>query len=885
MSFAPGAHFGPYEIVAAIGAGGMGEVYRAHDSRLNRHVAIKILPQLFAADADRIMRFQREAQVLASLNHPNIAHIHGVEEVGGVRALVLEFVEGPTLEELIAGGLSLAEGLQMARQIAEALEAAHEAGVIHRDLKPANIKVTPGGVVKVLDFGLAKPSGADQSSSSLSMSPTITSPAMGTHAGVILGTAAYMSPEQARGKPVDKRADIWAFGAVLFEMLSGRQLYAGDTITDVLAGIVTREPDWRMLPTGTPRAVRRLLARCLEKDPKQRLRDIGEARIALTAPDDEPKQPVQGSRSTSWIVGGALAAAAIAALVTAGLSRLYRPAPVPSAPEVRFEIPVLGTPTQAFTVSPDGNHVAFVADNGGGQYVVWLRSLDAMDARILAGTEGTPPREFQFWSPDSRHLVFAQGGRLKKVDITGGLPETITDVVPGFSGGAWSRTGAILIATNGHGLRRFSSSDGALTDVTKLDLAQGDTYHDCPFFLPDGHHFVYLAYREKKLESSTLYLGDLNSNVSTPLMNADFCAAYVPGAIVFPRGTALMARPFSEERLAFSGDAVTVVQNLALLPSGEVGLFATASDAGALAYRTARVVTSRLVWTERTGRSRPSMGPPLAATQISLSPDGTKVAFSEGTDRPQDDIWVYDIGRDVKSKLTTDPAIDHFPTWSPDGSRLAFDSHRDGIALYEMPASGAVPEHQILAAEPAMQQSARSWSADDRFLLFQKSKGVSWDIWVLPLSGDRKPFPYVATPASETDPVFSRNGKWVAYDSTESGKLQVVVQPFPDPSAGKWQISTQGGAFPRWRGDGKELYYLAPSGELKAVAVTTEPTFAIGKTTTLFQTSLGYTGTPQGPRYDVTADGQRFLVLTPDAGVGSAPITVILNGWNTLLKR
>jgi Tol biopolymer transport system component len=910
MALPAGARIGPYEVVAAVGAGGMGEVYRARDTQLHRDVAIKILPDAFSADGDRIARFQREAQVLASLNHPHIGAIYGLEhgsaEAGHHRltALVLELVEGPTLADRIAQGpIPVDEALRIAKQIAQALEAAHERGVVHRDLKPSNIKLRADGTVKVLDFGLAKPSGPASGISDLSVSPTITSPAM-TQMGIVMGTAAYMSPEQAKGKVVDARADVWAFGCVLYEMLTGRRVFAGDDVTDTLAFIITREPDWSVLPAETPPAVRRLLRRCLEKDSSRRLAHLADARLeideALAPPAHADALPAAAMAERrdgglAWSIAAAFAIAFAAALVPAVR---YLRSTAPSPPVLHFEVPVqpMRNPYD-LTISPDGKRLAY-AGGEGGQRSIWIRELGSLESKKLPGTEMANGAAFPLWSPDSRSIVFAVGTTLKKIDSAGGAAQTMANLGGQFGGGAWNREGLLLVASNGHGLRALPPGGGDLKEVTTRDTKLDETYHDCPSFLPDGRHFIYVAWSGKP-ENRAVYAGSLDSADRKRLMSAESNAAYVaPGYILFLRGRTLMARPFDANRLEFTGEPSAIVDDVAADQSGEVAGFSV-SPSGVIVYRkiAAGAGTQQLMWVDRSGKSTKITDTTFQSPGVRLSPDGHRVLMTEGI---PPDIWIYDLTRDLRVRLTTNPAVDHSPVWSPDGSRILFDSHRvsnspgdssSEATIFEMPASGATPETILLPSAPQFAQSPKDWSRDGRYVVFTKlntgATDSGWNLWVLPLFGDRKPFPYRVTKSNENEASLSPNGRWLAFTTNESGRNEVVVQPFPDPTGGRWQISSEGGGHARWRQDGRELYYLDLKGRIIAASVTTDSTFEVRQSTPLFQSPVRPFPVVQSGSlapYDVTADGTRFLISAPIAPINSEPIGVIVN-WTGMLKH
>jgi eukaryotic-like serine/threonine-protein kinase len=886
MSLAVGTRVGSYEILSLIGAGGMGEVYRAKDTRLKRDVAIKVLPEAFANDPERVARLQREAELLASLSHPNIAQIHGIEQ----NALVLELIDGPTLADRIAQGpIPLDEALPIARQIAEALEAAHEQGIIHRDLKPANIKLRPDGAVKVLDFGLAKAlEPVSVQGGDVTASPTITSPAM-TKMGIILGTAAYMSPEQARGKAVDKRTDIWAFGCVLYEMLTGRRAFDGDEVTDVLASVLERDVDLRAVPVSVPPAVRRLLRRCLAKDRRERLSGIEVARLeideALIGAPEIAQAPSAAALSRWEHVAWAAAVVGAAAIV-GNAAYHSRPSPPPPA-EVRFEIPV----TQMrfisdFSVSPDGRRVAFAAAAPDGREGVWIRALDSPTARLLPGTENSAPQSvWPAWSPDSRFIVFAADGNLKKIDVTGGPPQTLTPLGGQMGGATWNRDNVIIFGSNDHGLRRISASGGEVTAVSERDKSLEETYHDAPVFLPDGKHFLYLAWSNPKPENRAIFISSLDSPSRTRLMTAESNAVYAQGHLLFLRGDTLVGQPFDPDRLQFTGDAVALDVRVAKV-TGEVAAVSV-SDTGTLVYRAPgdETPSRQLLWMDRTGKTVRATDVDFQMTPgLKLSTSGKQIAFTEGL---PPDIFIYDFDRRTKTRLTTHPSVDHSPVWSPDGTRVVFDSHRtlDGQAtseagLYEKPSNGATVEQPILDRENGVQHSPRDWSADGSTLVFAKQgQNGRWNLWGLPLTGDRKPFPYRSGEFNENEASLSPNGRFLAFTSNESGKNEVIVQPFPDPSRGRWQISTEGGSAPRWRRDGRELFYLDLKGRLTGVSVTTTPDFSIQKPTLQIQTPLPVPLPVGGVLfpYDVAPDGERFLLTVPIKGVAATPISVRVN--------
>ena len=727
------------------------------------------------------------------------------------------------------------------------------------------------------------------------MSPTITSPALNTGAGIILGTASYMSPEQARGKAVDKRSDVWAFGCVLYEMLTGRRAFAGDDVTDVLARVLERDVDLGAIPASAPPAVHRLLRRCLAKDPHQRLSGIDAARLeiddALTArPEVARAAPV--ASPPRWERAAWVAAVVGAAAIAGGAAYYSRPAPA-QPDEVRFEIPITRMRFGSdFAVSPDGRLIAFTAPTPDGRESLWIRALDSPTARLLPGTENTASQVMgPAWSPDSRSLVFAADGNLKKIDVTGGPSQTLTPLGGQLGGAAWNRDNVIIFGSNDHGLRRISASGGEVTEVSTRDESLGETYHDSPVFLPDGKHFLYLAWSTAKPESRAIFICSLDSPSRTRLMTAESTAAYSQGRLLFVRGDTLVAQPFDPDRLQFTGDAVALGVRVAKFFSGEVAGFSV-SDTGTIAYREPGNETPirQLVWMDRSGKTvKASDAEFRMAGGVRLSPNGRQVAVTEGE---PPDIFLYDFDRQAKTRFTTNPAIDHVPVWSPDGTRVVFDSHRRGpgaessleAGLYEKPSNGATAEQPMLDREAGVQHSPRDWAADGSMLIFAKQgQSGRWNLWGLPLVGDRKPFPYRSGEFNENEATLSPNGRFLAFTSNESGRNEVIVQPFPDPSRGRWQISTEGGSTPRWRRDGRELYYMDLKGRLMGLSVTTAPEFGIQQTTLMVQTTLALplpTGGGQSP-YDVTPDGQRFLVALPLAGSGATPISVRVN-WAAL---
>jgi len=887
----------------------MGEVYRARDSKLGRDVALKILPDRFARDPDRMSRFQREAKVLASLNHPNIAAIHGLEDSGSTHALVMELVEGRTLADRIRQGpIPVDEAVRIARQIADALEYAHEHGIVHRDLKPANVKVTADDTVKVLDFGLAKALEGDIASIDISTSPTISR--MATQQGILLGTAAYMSPEQAKGKAVDRRADIWAFGCVLYEMLTGMMAFRGETVTDTLAAVIKEEPDWSKLPASTPMRVRVLLQRCLQKDSKLRLRDIGDARISLDEvisgpPEDAASLAAAGRPAKqpwrTWLLS---ALAGISLLAAALLAFLYFHQKPPAAQAMRFEIPLPErlNPNVGLSLSPDGRKLAFIGTSADGQSRLWVRSIDALDSQPLEGTAGAAG--LPFWSPDSRFVAFQLGSSLKKIESAGSPPVALCDS-GGTLGGTWTNDDKIIFGTP-VGLMQVSALGGAASPITTGGAAVA------PSVLPDGHHFVY--FREAGPEGTGIYVGSADTQreqQSSRRLLADVSAAvythssdtaigyllFVRGATALGSAGTLMAQPFDTRRLEMTGEAVPIaeqVSNVTFSTSATGALVYLAGNQGSATAGTRGNVQGQLTWFDREGKLLGAAGDPAIFRTLVLSPDGKRVAFERAD--PQNtanrNIWLYDFARGVTTRFTFDSGWDSYAVWSPDGSRIAFGSYRgEFFDLYEKTSNLAGDDELLLKS--GTHKTPTSWSPDGRFLLFFNPVPPS-HIWVLPLGGaaaDRKPIRIDTSEFNEAMARFSPDGRWIAYSSDESGKDQIYVRPFDAasigssssggaPLTGKWMVSKDGGNAPLWRHDGKELFYMGAGGNLTAVDVSTSGVFQAGVPKTLFKVPAGVVF------FDVSPDGKRFLMAAPTA-TSASPLpkfTVVLN-WQAVLKK
>lgn len=875
---------GPYEIVELIGEGGMGEVYRATDTRLGRPVAIKVSSREFSD------RFEREARAISALNHPNICTLYDV----GPNYLVMEFVEGELLSTTIGRGpLPLDKALAYAIQIADALAAAHRQGIVHRDLKPGNIIVTRNGV-KVLDFGLARFTAAAHSSESIANMPTINMPPEPiTGAGAIVGTLYYMAPEQVEGKEADERSDIFAFGAVLYEMVTGQRPFSGDSNAAIMAALLKDQPpSMNSRQPGTPRALERAVRRCIEKKPEDRWQSARDLKGALELIDLDAPPPSSSSASVPatvvaqakrrWL-WAAVGVAAVALGVGGG--RMLRPKPAPAhATRFTVSLPENVQFSEYVSVSPDGHKLVFNAT--GEQSGLWIHDLDTLEWRRLAGTDNAVA---PFWSPDSRFLGFSVGPDLKKIEVAGGLPQTLCTVtdLAGTGTGSWSRDGVIVFGGRGLGpLRKVSAAGGIATDVTKVDRSRGEIFDGLPSFLPDGKHFLYLQIGGA---GRGIYVGSLDAKPGEQsrerILATSFGAPFLDGNVFFMRDGTLMVQPFDTSKLRLTGEPVPVAEHVATV--GLTGIFSV-SRSGALAYRTASTGGAyQTTWFDREGHVSGTFGQPGPDRGLTLSPDGKWAAGRDADQNAAGDIWLSDFGRGVRTRFTFRQSLSSFPVWSPDGSRIAFAAGNLLDTIYLKTANGAGEEREIYK-KPDEIKFPTSWSRDGRFLLYFTFlvPKTGADLWVLSLE-DHKATPLLGTEFREELGRFSPDGRWIAYVSNESGRNEVYVRPFvasgPSLGDGKWQISRDGvvAALPRWRGDGKDLFFEGTGNRVMAVDVNGGgAAFEAGPPHALF--SLG-----AAARWDVTADGKRFLASVPAGGSqqgAQTPITVILN-WQADLKK
>jgi Tol biopolymer transport system component len=874
MSIAPGTRFGAYEIVSLLGAGGMGEVYRARDTKLQRDVAIKVLPPAFADDPDRLARFEREAQLLASLNHPNIAAIYGLEE----KALILELVDGPTLADRIAQGpVPLDETLTIAKQIAEALEAAHEQGIIHRDLKPANIKVRDDGTVKVLDFGLAKlhdPNVADTPSAPAlaTLSPTVMSPAA-TQIGIILGTAAYMSPEQAKGKTADRRVDMWAFGCVLFEMLTGRRAFDGDDVTDFVVAVLSREPNWSLLPVTTPPSVERLIRRCMAKDRRQRLADASAARLELDdaalAPAGPPPAPLPRSGRV-WLPWGVAAAAVVAA----ALLLLTRPSAGPPPGAVRFGLQApagtrLPPGFSAYAVSPDGRRVVFEVVSTGPRRSLWVRRLDSPVATEIKGTDGG---RIGTWSPEGTSLAFLADGKLRRVDVAGGGAQVLADATNG--GMTWGVGNVILFANEG--IHSIPASGGTSVRVTTIDRPRGEISHTSPSFLPDGRRFLYVAVN-KDPNATALRFASLDGGEPRTILSGTSNAQYANGHLLYVRAGALMAQEFDADKGALTGEPVVVAESVRESP-GNRAAFAAAG--GTLVFDAVREFPqAEVAVLSRQGTEIETFAVRGGFHTMSPSPDFRRVAVESGGSEGGTDLWIID-DRGSRTRLTDSSNTEGHPAWSPDGREIAFFDGVVGVRSRLVVGSAAgTREPRVVVDTPTYKQIS-DWSRDGKLLVFEEQNSATgYDIGIVPVDGSAPPKLLIKTRFAERLGALSPDGRFLAYMSNETGQPEVYVVDFPGMTE-KSTVSTGGGTKPRWRRDGGELFYVSGSNALMSVAVKPGSGFVQGTPQRLFDLEL--IGS-DGWDYAVTDDGQRFLDMRY-AGTVEGSISVIAN-WTGVLRR
>jgi serine/threonine protein kinase len=900
LALNPGTHLGVYDITAPIGEGGMGQVYRARDTKLDREVAIKIVPEAFAHDTDRLARFQREAKTLASLNHPNIAAIYGLEESGGMTALVMELVEGEDLSQRIAcGAIPLDEALPIAKQIAEALEAAHEQGIIHRDLKPANIKVRSDGSVKVLDFGLAKAMEPAGSSSSLSMSPTITTPAM-TQAGMILGTAAYMSPEQAKGRAADKRSDVWAFGCVLYEILTGTRAFQGDDVSDTLAAVLRGEPEWSALPAEVPPAIRALVERCLAKDRKQRMRDIGDVQLVLNGAFEFPSQPAAGApqatsrRRPLFIRPLPFVATAIVAVATVGIAAWSFRSSTPPLIVTRFSFTLgqgqqfTNSGRQMVAISPDGTHVVYVANQA-----LYLRSMSETEARPLVGVEVTPGGGANpVFSPDGRSIAFHSGvdQTLKRIAVNGGAAITICPV-DGLYGMSWSAEG-IVFGQGSSGIMRVPANGGK---PERLVSVKGDELAHGPQMLPGGQAVLFTLATgtgADRWDKAHVVVQTLRSGERKTVIEGGSDARYVStGHLVYALGGIVFAVPFDVRRLEVTGGPVPMVEGVgrATVPTGTAQF--SVSNSGSLIYipgpASTSATQSSLALVDRKGGAASLKLPPGAYDHPRVSPDGVHIAYA--TDDGKDAIvWTYALSGASAPRRLTFGGRNRFPIWA-DSERVAFQSDREGdLAIFWQRADGTDQAARLTKPDPGTSQAPESWSLDGKTMLFRVDKGSTVWLWTLSIP-DRKAEPFGDVRSTgPTNAIFSADHRWIAYTAYEPPFTGgIFVQPFP-PTGAKYQISYGAGLYPLWSRDGKELLYSRAEGDFGAVSVTTQPTFAVGNPASVSRGGAITLGSPSTRRFDITPDG-RILGIVPagqtPSGAAAAPeIQVVLN-WVEELKQ
>ena len=901
MTLAPGTKLGRYEIRSLIGAGGMGEVYSARDPKIGREVAVKVLPAAFSGDRERLDRFEQEAQAAGALNHPNILAIYDVDSVDGTTYVVSELLEGETLREAAGNApMAVRRAVNYARQVAHGLAAAHEKGIIHRDLKPENIFVTKDGRAKILDFGLAKLTEA----SGDRLGTDLPTRKINTSAGAVMGTAGYMSPEQLRGGKVDPRTDIFSFGAVLYEMLSGRKAFHKDSTADTISAILREDPpDLSETNNLVSPAIERVVRRCLEKNREERFHsasDLAFALEALTSTNGSGSatavsdlRETAAYASSSRIAWPAWVLAALLLISTITFAALYfrRADPQPAVVRYTLEVPDKMSFGDSLAISPDGRRIAVTINSESGEPSLWVRPVDALEAQKLPGTEGAA---FPFWSPDGKYIAFFATSKLKRIDANGGPVQSIADASVDPRGGFWHPDGNIVYAPDtSSGLSRVSANGGPSAKVTELDPQRSETSHRWPALLPDGKHFLYFA-RGTNREVEGVFVGTLDSAERKFLFGSRTQAIYARpqgsepyGHILFVRDQMLLSQPFDADRLEFMGDAVTIAQSVRSFPS-EVGPTAASvvsvSDNGHLAYRTGAPAVTQLQWVDRSGKDLGVVGTPAVYHEPMILPDGKRIVFARLDDSNQD-VWVLETARNVMSRFTFDPAPDGSQVFSRDGSRVYFASNRNGkFAMYQKPATGLGAEDLLLEAEGNLFPDGES--PDGKFLMYEADNGMKtkFDILALPLTGDKKPFPLVQTEFTETHGSFSPDGRWFMYSSDESGRPEVYVQSFP-AAGGKWQVSVAGGDQALWSPNGKEIVYLGFDRVLYSVPYSAGTAFEAGKPAPLFQTRIPQTGiTDERNSYLIHPDGQRFMLNNLLDEGRSAPVIVVLN-WSAEIKK
>ncbi len=892
MSIAPATRFDHYEILALLGKGGMGEVLRAKDTRLDREVAIKILPAEFALEADRLRRFEQEARATSALNHPNILTVYDFGTQEGNPYLVMELLDGEELRaQLDEGALPVRKVIEYAQQITAGLAAAHEKGIVHRDLKPENLFVTKDNRVKILDFGLAKlrPPRNDSAGSEIATQKQITNP------GTVMGTVAYMSPEQVRGQDLDYRSDIFSFGIILYEMLSGQRTFTGESQVEVMNAILKEDPP-ELTNNKIPPQLDKIVRRCLEKKPEMRFHsahDLGFALSTLTTPSGArletatavaavtESSPVSTARWFGnvrlWMITTAVAV--LVSLLSLPFAVKYLRQSPPAAPVgVRFTIaaPEKATGLFAPALSPDGRHLVFVATVEG-KSSLWLRPLGSLTAQQLPGTEGVSG--IPFWSPDSHSIGFAFfGTELRKLDLAGGASQTLCKLPADASGneGTWNRDGVILFSGRA-AIYRVPTTGGE--PVPTLRAEQPGRYRS-PAFLPDGRHFLVLTTQPGAME---LHLAALDRQETTRLLAADSQASYANGHLLFARAGALLAAPFDADSLKLTGESFVVADKVRV-SSNSSGYFSV-SDNGSLVYDPNTLTDTRqLTWLDRTGKPLGTVGPVGEYEWPRLSPDGKRVAVERRDPQTRNrDIYVIDLARGLSSRLTFDPGEDRYPVWSSDGSRIAWSANRDGAyQIYQKLSSGVGPEELLLKDSVSIYPT--SWSPDDRFFAYVRlDPKTNFDIWVLPMAADRQPTVFLQTPFREGLASFSPDGRWIAYQSDDQGKYEVNVQTYP-ASGGKWQVSTNSGQLPVWRSDGKELYYISADGKMMAVEVKPGGSFEATAPRALFDLAPARALAGLNNSYAVTPAGDRFLFVTAREEVANMQFTVVTN-WAAEVKK